>query len=61
MDNILEVIMERLDHMDRGELETLNRLLDLIELRQSDPAPYYYCFLNAYGAPLLESMLRFLS
>ena len=39
MDNILEVIMERLDHMDRGELETLNRLLDLIELRQSDPAP----------------------
>lgn len=37
MDNILEVIMARLDQMDRGQLETLNRLLDLIELRQSDP------------------------
>ena len=38
-DSILEIIRERLDHMDRGELVQLNQLLDMLELCQSDPAP----------------------
>lgn len=37
--NILEVIMDRLNQMDRGELELLNQILDMIELRRSDPEP----------------------
>lgn len=38
-DSILEIIRERLDHMDRDELEQLNRVLDMLESCQSDPAP----------------------
>lgn len=34
-----EQIKERLDHMSRGELMVLCQVLDMIESRQSDPAP----------------------
>lgn len=37
--NLLEEIRNRLDQMSREELVLLNQILDMIELRQSDPAP----------------------
>ena len=39
MENMLDVIRDRLDHMSRGELLLLNQILDMIESRLSDPAP----------------------
>ena len=39
MENILDVIRDRLDHMSREELLLLNQILDMIESRLSDPAP----------------------
>lgn len=47
MESVLDVVKCRLDQMSREELEALNRLLDLVELRKdarpgshrSDPTP----------------------
>ena len=35
---IMEIILEKVRTMDRGELVQLNRILDLIEVHPLDPA-----------------------